>query len=135
MADEWTAGQVRDLTLLLFAERDRQYAQRFDAQALAVAAALAAAEKAVAKAEGAAEKRFDGVNAFREQLADQAATFITRAEYGATAKATDDKIGELKGRADISGGRAVGLSTGWAMLLGAVSMISTLIAIVVALRK
>lgn len=54
--------------------------QRFKAQEQAVAFALAASEKATTKADAANEKRFDGVNEFRSQLKDQAATFITRGE-------------------------------------------------------
>jgi hypothetical protein len=65
--------------------------QRFDAEAEArrtalvtateaVNAALAAAETAVNKAETATEKRFEGVNEFRQTLTDQAAAFPTRAE-------------------------------------------------------
>lgn len=127
--------QVREEMMLLFAERDRQYAQRFEAQERAVAAALNAAEKAVVKAEAAAEKRFDGVNEFRAQLSDQAATFVTRAEYAVTIKAADDKIDELKGRADLSGGRTLGLSAGWSLLLGAISLLGALVAIVMALRR
>ena len=54
--------------------------QRFRAQEQAVAFALQAAEKAVTKAELAAEKRFESVNEFRNQLKDQTGTFITRNE-------------------------------------------------------
>lgn len=54
--------------------------QRFKAQEQAVAFALASAEKAVTKAELAAEKRFESVNEFRNQLKDQTGTFITRNE-------------------------------------------------------
>ena len=46
----------------------------------AVQTALLSAEKAVGKAENAAEKRFESVNEFRAQLADQAATFMSRDE-------------------------------------------------------
>ena len=45
-----------------------------------MAFALQAAEKAVTKAELAAEKRFESVNEFRNQLKDQTGTFITRNE-------------------------------------------------------
>lgn len=40
--------------------------------------ALAAEDKAITKAENAAEKRFESVNAFRNQLSDQSKTFMTR---------------------------------------------------------
>ena len=54
--------------------------QRFKAQEQAVTFALQSAEKAVTKAELAAEKRFESVNEFRDQLKDQTGTFITRNE-------------------------------------------------------
>jgi hypothetical protein len=76
---------------ILLAEMELRHEQRFTAQQTAVHAALSATEKAgvaaleateraVAKAEVAAEKRFDSVNEFRKQLADQAATFMPRSE-------------------------------------------------------
>lgn len=43
-------------------------------------AELQAVREAVNKANAANEKRFEGVNEFREQLKDQAGTFITRGE-------------------------------------------------------
>jgi len=59
--------------------------ERALAQQTAMAAALSAAKEAVDKAEKADEKRFDAVNAFRGQLSDQAATFVTRTEVRAWA--------------------------------------------------
>lgn len=65
--------------------------QRFDAQERALnaalasserasQAALAAADKASIKAETASEKRFEGINEFRNTLRDQQNTYITRTE-------------------------------------------------------
>jgi len=58
-------------------------AERFASSERAIQAALAAVKEASLKAEAATEKRFEGVNEFRYQLKDQAATFITRAELWA----------------------------------------------------
>lgn len=99
---------------------DLRYQQRFEAQKEALAAAFAsqqiamttalaaaekavqaalqAAERAVGKAEMASEKRFEGVNEFRQTLSDQQLTFISRSEAGATFAALNDKIAELKDR-------------------------------------
>lgn len=63
-----------------FAAIQLQSAEASVAQKEAVAAALNAAEKAVLKAEGAAEKRFDATNEFRQQLGDQAREFMPRRE-------------------------------------------------------
>ncbi len=51
-----------------------------------VGTALIASDKAVSKAEVASERRFDGVNEFRQTLSDQAATFLTRNEYNSEHK-------------------------------------------------
>jgi len=55
-------------------------AERFASLDRALNAALNAQKEAVLKSEAANEKRFEGVNEFRGQLKDQAATFITRSE-------------------------------------------------------
>ncbi len=69
----------------LAAERDRQ-----------VQTAFLAAESAVRKAESATEKRFDGVNEFRKQLADQAATFLPRKEFDVQLGAAIEAIDALR---------------------------------------
>jgi vacuolar-type H+-ATPase subunit H len=63
-----------------FIDSDKAIQAALTAADKAVQAALLAAKEAVAKAEMAAEKRFDAVNEFRGQLADQAQTFMPRAE-------------------------------------------------------
>ena len=66
----------------------------------AVQAALLAAEKAVNKAETAAEKRFESVNEFRAQLADQASTFMPRTEAESRSAALAEKTDDLGARVD-----------------------------------
>ena len=113
-ADDPNAVISRVQILEFLGERDLRYQQRFDAQQLAlqdaltaqekaVEAALLAAKEAVTKAEAATEKRFDSVNAFRAQLADQSASFMPRAEYDANHKALEDKsnmVGDRQNRMD-----------------------------------
>lgn len=90
----WTVDSLKSHFDDQSVDSDRRYQQRFDAQqealsaALlaaekAVNAALVAAEKAVIKAENASERRFDGVNEFRQALSDQSKNQITRAEAAA----------------------------------------------------
>lgn len=114
-------------------ERDLRYQQRWEAQQIGIREALSSAEKAVTKAENAMEKRFDGVNEFRETLSDQAAAFLTRVEYNAAHQALIDKIddakvliaqltaaqtGEARGRQGISDSLKLGISIlGAAILL------------------
>lgn len=85
------------------AAADKRYEQRFVAQEGAVAsalmsqekavgAALIAADRAVSKVETANEKRFEAVNEFRAQLADQAAGFIPRNEANIRFDAVVERI-------------------------------------------
>jgi hypothetical protein len=80
----------------------------FLAQQTATQAALSAAEKAVNKAESAAEKRFEATNEFREQLNDQAKTFITRTEALAAIERNSERISELTDRMNLSQGNSEG---------------------------
>ena len=91
---------------------------RFDAMEKAVDAALAAAEKANDKADTATEKRFEGVNEFRDQLKDQAATFITRVEVDARDRGLNSKIDDLKESRSRSAGGVGALREGWSVLIG-----------------
>jgi len=72
---------------LEFARHERN--QRFDAS-----------ETAIAKAETANEKRFATMNAFREQLADQASSFMPRRESEAAMARNTEKIDALAGTAN-----------------------------------
>jgi len=105
----WTVDTLRAHMAALMAEKDLRDQQRFDAQQLAlrdaltaqekaVNAALTAAEQAVQKAEGAAEKRFDAVNEFRGQLADQARDFQPRKESQVLFDSLGEKISDLSKR-------------------------------------
>ena len=136
----------------LMAAADLRYQQRFDAQTKALDAALAAAkeavqtalvaaEKATSKAETAADKRFDSVNEFRSQLADQAATFIPRAEsearigavvdlFDARYTALVEKIEGLMQIVTAAQGRSAGLGAGWGYLTGFVALVLGVLVIV-----
>lgn len=148
-------------------EHDKRYEQRFAAQENAVQlalsrvdkefhehlaqvrtethAALEAAEKAITKAETATEKRFESVNEFRSQLADQAATFMQRNESLQRHDATAEKISDLdkrqrqdvaliNSRLDLTAGRSTGLDKGWGLLVGVVGLAAVVISIVLNLN-
>lgn len=127
----------------LLAERDKRDEQRFQAQQMAikdallsqekaVQAALTAAKEAVTKAEVAAEKRFDGVNEFRRTLSDQTATFIPRAEATIKLEALEKEIDELKTGSNIGAGKTQGIDKSWAILLGGLGGVATIISIILA---
>lgn len=71
------------------------YRTLIDSQAEKVKLALDAADKAVSKSEASMEKRFDAVNEFRGQLADQARTFMPRTEAIQLADQATQRIREL----------------------------------------
>jgi len=122
-------------------EKDKRYEQRFQAQEQAIAialsrvdlefheriksvreetqAALDSADKAIMKSEIAADKRFEGANKFREQLSDQAASFMPRKEADVRMEALGEKIDsnsnrlnalqlQLSSRLDLSQGQVAG---------------------------
>lgn len=105
------AGEVK-VTLLahimtVLDERNRRYEQRFEASQEALHTALMALEA-----------RLQGVNEFRATLSDQASTFATRDQVDALREA----VSALTGRIERAEGSRAGISTGWAVLIGVVSV-------------
>jgi hypothetical protein len=97
LLDERHQSQIK-ATEAAFAAQQAAMRTAFDAADKAVQAALTAVEKASDRAEGASDKRFDSVNEFRGQLADQAANLVTRAEYTVQHKALDDQLTSIADR-------------------------------------
>lgn len=95
---------------------DRLMTQGFAAQERATQIALGAAEKAVVKAEAATEKRFDGVNEFRQALGDQAARLISRAEVDALLGGVNATLARLELAAAASAGRGLGAGSLWSLI-------------------
>ena len=91
MLDERFATQTK-ATEKAFDAQQIAMTTAFNAADKAVQAALAAAKEASSKAEDAADKRFAAVNEVRGQLADQAATLISRVEYMAQYQALSEKV-------------------------------------------
>lgn len=164
----WTTDTLNNHVNRMFVEMDLRYEQRFKAQERAmekafeaaesatnrafeaadkaVQAALAAQEKAVNKAETATEKRFEAVNEFRAQLADQAALFLPRKEYqvqheslgekvDAGHKVAMDAITDLRESRDTGAGRSVGQSALIASIIGAVAVLATVGGLIIAVTQ
>jgi hypothetical protein len=140
----WTVDTLHRHLAGLAEERNTRYQQRFEAQSealkaafvaadLAVNTAMTAAEKAVAKAEAAAERRFESVNEFRAQLADQASSFMPRTEAEQRITAMSEKIDLLRDFAASSGGRSAGLSAGWSYLAGALGLLVGMVGLILSL--
>jgi len=151
MLDERYATQVKAVDAAFLAQQTAM-STALAAADRAVGTAMTAAEKATAKAEIAADKRFDAVNEFRAQLADQAATFMPRGEADTRLRAMSDRVGadaersnvrhaeletrlvramtELTSRVDMAAGRSTGVSASWGYLIGAVGLIGGIVALV-----
>ncbi len=159
---EWTTGMLDTYLSKIMDERDRAYQQRweaqekavsaalsaaekavttalisqekavanaFNAQEKAVASALSAAERAVSKAETASEKRFDTINEKIES------NNMILDKFESNTKSLVGRIDDLKAYSDATTGKSTGLNTGWAYLLGVISLIGGIAAIVIALSK
>jgi len=127
------AVSLRQHITALLAEMNLRFDAAISAQDKAVQIAMIASEKAVVKAEIAAEKRFEAVNEFRGQLADQAATFMPRSEAEQRLNRISEDITALQQATATGGGRAVGVSASWAMMLGLGGLILTIIGVAVAI--
>ena len=110
--------------MALLTEQDRRLTAGLMANDKAVQIAMVASEKAVVKAEAAAEKRFEAVNEFRGQLADQAATFMPRAEAEQRLLALAEKI------TDLTGSNRAGANALWGYLAGAAGLLIAIVAYV-----
>lgn len=88
----WTLKTLYIHFSSLLAQMEKKYDERFNSQKELSSLALASADKANTKAENATEKRFEGVNEFRNTLADQQRTFIPRSEVDIIVGGLNDKI-------------------------------------------
>jgi len=123
----WTTDTLRSHLWELIGNNDKRYEQRFVAQEQAVNNALTSAKEAVAKAENATEKRFDAVNEFRAQLADQARDFMPRKEAEIQIATLMDKVAALTGTRSQGANAVVGY------MVGALSFIALLVTVGIAI--
>lgn len=115
-------------------QQDREFHEHLDQYRRETSLAFSTSDKAIEKAERAAEKRFDAVNEFRQQLGDQAATFMPRSEAQARWESLGEKLDALATRLDRSEGRGTGLNAGWVYLVAAIAAVGTIVSLYLALR-
>lgn len=149
-------------------ERDKRHDQRFAAQEQATSLALArvdkefhehlisvreethaaldAADKAIHKSELSIEKRFDNVNEFRAQLADQASSFMPRKESDVRMDAITEKIDvnaerlnalqlQMSSRLDLTQGQATGSRITTANLYAGIAALGAILTIIIILAN
>lgn len=124
----WVEGTVKNISgrahiMALLSEKDKRDEQRFQANKEAINAALLAAEKAVAKAEAAAEKRFEGVNEFRAQLADQARTLASSEKLDLVIQ----RIDRMEASQNTHTGRTSGLNAAAGYVLSAIFALAAIL--------
>lgn len=105
------------------------------AQKEAVNLAQSAADRAMLKAENATERRFEGVNEFRNTLADQQRTLMPRSETEIRLSAQDTRLAALEKLWIERQGRSDGLNLGWSLLLGLMALAGTLFGIIMGILK
>lgn len=141
--DERYAAQTRGLDER-YATQTKALDAAFTAADKAVQAALEAAEKAVSKAENATASRFEQVNEFRGQLADQATTFMPRAEAQVATSAlsekvdqhnlrTDERFTDITARLDTTAGQEKGGTDSNARVIAIVGAIAGLVGVATAI--
>jgi hypothetical protein len=113
----WTVDTLKAHFEAIIAGNDVRYDQRFAAQ------------------ESAAKYAQEKSNEFRGSLDDIGKKQMPRAEAEALIRSISEKIDLLQARLDRNEGRSGGLSSGWGYLIGAIGLIGSLVAIVLALRR
>lgn len=129
--EDWTTGTLKiyhDEKIALLKE---YVGQRFIDQDKAVQAALLATKEAIQKAETATEKRFDSVNEFRAQLADQSNTLMPRQEYSVQHKALEDRVTDLNDRMNKVDGAKEGSQVTIGKIYAAIAAVGVILGIVI----
>lgn len=120
-------------------EREERTKERFTAMDRSVSAALTSSDKAISKAETATEKRFDGVNEFRDTLRDQAATLLSRSEYLIQNKALEARFTQIEDKVSTIENRTIGKKEGLSfvgqIVLGAIALGATSAAFITAFSR
>lgn len=112
---------------LTWAERDRRYQERFDAQETQFHMLIQSAKEAVTKAEAASDRRFDSVNEFRASLADQTAHLIPRNEYDAAHHALEARFAALTDRLTLLEGGNKGSARTWGIVIAVAGIAISLV--------
>jgi hypothetical protein len=118
----------------------------FDAQEKAITSAMEAAERAVGKSEIASENRFESANKFYAQPPDEAVTLLPRAEFDcvtstitdkieASNKSLIDRLDGLRSYRDTPAGKSAKMNAGWAVLIGLVTLVATVLTVATFFRR
>jgi hypothetical protein len=123
----WQVDTLHDHFTELLNEMDKRYEQRFHAQEILRKENDVLNNRALVSALAANEKRLDAMNEFREQLKDQSASFIGRAELMQNTKMFDDKIDVIERRLDRTDGKGEGINVIWLFVVNGGSVVLLII--------
>lgn len=126
---------LRDYVDTMFAEKEKALQAALLAQEKAVSAALAAADKAVEKAEMNAEKWRANANEWRGAMSDRDRELPSRREVDAASSALDARVSTVEKLLEKHAGRQQGIGVSTGAIVGAISTIGAVIAIVVVLAN
>lgn len=135
MSAGWTIDTLREHFDRIIADLERRLDERIDGQKESVTVAMAASEK-----------RFDGVNEFRQALGDTSRLQMPRLEAENLMKALNEKMEAadkgIAARLDAvtntvvgSQGRTSGVHSGWGYAVGAVGLMIAVVTLVMAMKK
>ena len=120
----WTILSLKEYMCTVFQE----YANKIEQKFLAM-------DRAVTKAEMATEKRFESVNEFRAQLADQQRTFLSRNEYELAHNSLEDKVNYIKECVNKIESRKEGSNVVWLYLVAAISILISVCSLLIDFLK
>jgi hypothetical protein len=123
---------VRREMSLLFAERDKRYEERSDAQDNAVAAALASSGLAVDKAEKNTREWQQAANEWRGSMNDREARFMAKEEVNLMVGALDARVNRLEESAATGRGHSQGLSMAAGVAFGICLILADVATVIVA---
>jgi hypothetical protein len=137
---QWTIETLHEHLIARMESNDKRYEQRFEAsqkalelglaaQKSAVDAALEAQKTAVIKAEVSTEKRFEGVNEFRNTLSDQQRTLIPRSEVEVMIEAMSQRVNAVEKQQDRAQSERQGIKGGWGFAVGVAGLVSLIVSI------
>ena len=105
-------------------ERDQRYHERFNAM-----------QEAVLKAEAAANRRFESVNEFRDQMGDMQSTLARKSEVDIRIDALEKKIDTLVEHDQLVAGRGAGFSAAWLLVCTLFGMVVSGVGVVLAMKR
>lgn len=116
----WTVDTVKTYLESKIDDADKRYEQRFRDQT-----------QALTKQDAATEKRFEGVNEFRNQLRDQNVTFMARTEALSRIDANAAKIDQLSKQISDREATSAGSTQTWGLLAAGLLLFCTVIGMIV----